>query len=511
MTIVQLGSGSLRGATAPTKSGEVQCYLGVPFAAPPVGALRFRPPAPVEPWPGVRDATRFAPAAPQNPDPFLVAAGLVGPPTSEEECLNLNVWTPRAEAARRPVLVWIHGGAYVSGSNSSGTSNGSELAASLDVVVVAINYRLGVLGFLHLEHLFGDEYRDSGNVAILDHLAALRWVRDNIAAFGGNPENVTIVGESAGGAAVATLLGTPSSEGLFRRAIVQSGTAERARTVEQSIEITSAVLAAAGLDARSADRLRQLPIEDLLSVQQRMADDFGRDAIGLALPFQPVVGGDVVPDFPLAAIRRGVNSHVDLLAGTNLNEASFFTELRPKDQRTERGMLETLVAVDFEGSDAPADRYSAAVAADLGTPVTDTHALEAYLSDRVYRQPTNRLLDAREGSIGANYAYLFTWPSPLMGGRLGACHALDVPFVFRQLDGEEAGPLVGDNPPRQLSDSMSEAWTGFARTGTPQAPGLPNWPVYSATRRDTMILDVTPRVQSDPRPMLREFWSARTP
>lgn len=512
MTIVETTAGRLQGGTTLTKRADVQCYLGVPFAAPPIGELRFKPPAPVEPWEGVREAKRFGPAAPQNPDPLFVQSGYFLPPTSERDCLNLNVWTPRNDAAKRPVLVWIHGGAYVTGSNSGGNNNGSELAATLDVVVVSINYRLGVLGFLHLEHLLGPDYRDSGNLAILDQLAALRWVRENIAAFGGDPDNVTVFGESAGGAAVGTLLGTPASEGLFRRAIMQSGTAERARTVDDSIEITSAVLDAAGLDAASAGRLVDLPIAELLAVQEKVAQAHASTVIGLSLPFQPVVGCDVLPEFPLDAIRRGVNSSVDLLVGTNLNEASFFTELRPEhpdDTRTERDKFESLIATDFGDSTDLAERYIEAVGAELGVTPTDKQVLESYLSDRLYRQPTNRLLDAREGSAGDNFAYLFTWPSPLLEGRLGSCHALDVPFVFRQLHRIESVSLLGENAPEELSDWMSVAWTRFAREGAPQSAALPVWPTYTPPTRATMILDLAPRVQSDPRALLRELWHER--
>ncbi len=511
MTAIDTEAGRIHGGTTLTKRADVQAYLGIPFAAPPVGELRFRPPAPVEPWDGVRETKRFAPAAPQNPDPMMVASGYYVPPTSEQDCLNLNVWTPRNDDRRRPVLVWIHGGAYVTGSNSSGYNNGAELAATLDVVVVSINYRLGILGFLHLGHVLGDGYRDSANLAILDQLAALRWVRDNILKFGGDPDNVTVFGESAGGAAVGTLLGTPASQGLFRRAIIQSGTAERARDEAQSIAVTSAVLAEAGLTDATASDLIHMPIERLLEVQQRISDQWAQKVIGLPLPFQPMWGGDVLPEFPLDAVRHGVNTDVDLLVGTNLNEGSFFTELRPEstgDHRSARERTELVIAEDF-GDTIDYTTYAATVAEVLGTEPAENQVLESYLSDRLYRQPTNRLLDARAHARGRTYAYLFTWPSPLMDGRLGSCHALDVPFVFRQLHRIEAVSLVGENPPEQLSDWMSVAWTRFAREGVPESAGLPVWPRYDQSTRETMILDLQPRVESDPRAALRHLWSEK--
>lgn len=512
MTAVDTEVGRLLGGTTLTKRADVQAYLGIPYAAPPIGELRFRPPSPVEAWEGVREAKRFAPAAPQNPDPMLIESGYFVPPTSEKDCLNLNVWTPRADDSRRPVLVWIHGGAYVTGSNSSGYNNGAELAATLDVVVVSINYRLGILGFLHLGHLLGDDYRDSANLAILDQLAALRWVQENIARFGGDPDNVTVFGESAGGAAVGTLLGTPASEGLFRRAIIQSGTADRARSEKESIAVTRAVLEEAGLDESRAAELLTLPVEQILEAQKRVSDRWADHVVGLPLPFQPLVGGEVLPVSPIESIRSGVNSGVDLLVGTNLNEGSFFTEVRPSatgDERTARQKAESAIAEDF-GDALSYDEYASVLASVLGHDPSENEVLESYLSDRLYRQPTNRLLDARAGSGGDNYAYLFTWPSPLMEGRLGACHALDVPFVFRQLHRIESVSLVGENPPEQLSDWMSVAWTRFAREGRPESAGLPVWPKYTTDSRETMILDLEPRVIADPRAALRELWTERS-
>lgn len=511
MTVVRTTSGLIRGTTTLTRRADVESYLGIPFAAPPVGARRFRPPAPVEPWTGERDAKRFAPAAPQNPDPVLAAGGFWQPPYDEASCLNLNVWTPRADERGRPVLVWIHGGAYVNGANSTGYNNGSELAAALDVVVVSINYRLGALGFLHLEHLLGSDYADSGNLAVHDWIAALRWVRDNIAAFGGDPAEVTIFGESAGGAAVGTLLGTPAAQGLFSRAIMQSGTAERARSVADSVAVTSELLDAAGIGTGDAEQLLELDTERLLAAQAVVGAAHAQRTVGLPLPFVPTIDGRLLAATPLEAIASGVGSDVELLAGTNLNEASFFIVPRDgvDDTRTPREKLEELLASDFAEPDRVRAEYRDALGVELGAEPDDAQLLESYLSDCLYRQPTIRLLDARAGARARSFAYLFTWATPVMDGALGACHALDVPFVFRQLDRIDSASLVGESPPVELSEWMSGAWVEFARRGAPQSPALPDWPVYTREERLTMELAPRPQVLADPRAPLRRFWQER--
>ncbi len=520
MTVVLTGAGRIRGTMTLTRRADVESYLGVPFAAPPVGERRFMPPQPVEPWEGERDAKRYGPAAPQNPDPIMAAGGFWQPPHSEAECLNLNVWTPRADDRGRPVLVWIHGGAYVTGSNSTGYNSGSELAASLDVVVVSINYRLGAFGFLQLEHLLGERYAAAGNLAVLDQIAALRWVRENIRAFGGDPDKVTIFGESAGAAAVGTLLGTPAAVGLFSRAIMQSGTAERARPREESEAVTSELLDALGIPDHDAERLLSLTAEELLAGQAAVSAAHAARVIGLPLPFQPTIDGAILPVMPLEAIRTGLSADVELLAGTNLNEASFFTVLRPDgagdpdagatgDEAHDR--LLRLVDQDVPDAAAAVEAYRERLAIELGRAADDGAVFESYLSDRLYRQPTNRLLDARADARARSFAYLFTWPSPLMDGALGACHALEVPFVFRQLDRIESASLVGEHPPVVLSEWISGAWVEFARRGAPQSPALPDWPAYTPARRATMILDTAPRVEADPRGSLREFWSAGVP
>jgi para-nitrobenzyl esterase len=377
-------------------------------------------------------------------------------------------------------------------------------------VVVTINYRLGALGFLYLAELLGADYADSSNLALLDQLEALRWVKRNIAGFGGDQDNVTVFGESAGAAAVGTLLGMPASRGLFRRAIMQSGTAERYRSAEHSSRISLEFLAHCGLDRALAGELRTLPVERLLEAQEKLVQRVGAETFAVPLPFQPTAGTPSLPAHPLESVRNGLNSDVDLLVGTNLNEGSFAVEMRPVNP-SEPSYAHRAAAVLAGAGAAPGreSEYAQALARTLPAGPDGKQLLEAAISDILYRQPSNRLLDARQGSSGKNFSYLFTWQSPALGGKLGSCHALDIPFVFRQLGSSEAEFLTRGTAPQGLSDMMSTAWAAFASTGQPAAPGLPDWPAYGPGRR-TMVLNELPRMEEDPRRELRQFW-AETP
>lgn len=512
MTRLSTPAGSLQGNSLQAEGTTVHRFLGIPYAASVSGTNRFRPPAPVPPWDGVLDCTVPGPAAPQNPE-SPAPPGTLPRSWSEEGCLNLNIWTPGTDGPARPVMVWIHGGAFLMGANSDGMYDGARLAAAAGAVVVGINYRLGALGFLHLAELLGPEFADSSNLALLDQLAALRWIRHNIVAFGGDPENVTVFGESAGAAAVGTLLGMPASEGLFRRAIMQSGTAERCRRPEDSARVSSLFLELCGLSPSSAAELLTLPVERLLAAQQDLERRFAAESFAVPLPFQPTAGTPSLPAPPLESIRNGLNGGVDLLIGTNLNEGSFAVEMRPAIAGDPD--FPDRAAATLAGSGVPAaaaSGYAEALAGVMGREPSGKELLEASIADSLYRQPSNRLLDARSlaarnGAGGRNFAYLFTWRSPAMGGKLGACHALEIPFVFRHLDAPEAAFLTRGRAPRALGDTMSLAWASFARDGRPQPPA---WPEYGA-ERSTLVLDEDVRVEADPRRGIREFFAAVSP
>jgi para-nitrobenzyl esterase len=322
-TIVEVSSGRLEGI----REDGVLVFRGIPFARPPLGPLRFEPPQPVEPWSGVRDATRFGPAAVQTKD-------LIGPtvgfdqPASAEDSLTLNVWTPGTDGTRRPVLVWIHGGAFTIGSGSQRVFGSTTLARRGDAVIVTINYRLGALGFLRLSATsLGRELTATGNEGLLDQVAALEWVRREIARFGGDPDNVTIFGESAGSISCSLLLTMPRARGLFHRAILQSGPPTLVAPPALSGRVAQVVLEKLGDAAGSAARLRELPVDAIRRAQAEVILELGLETRGM--PFRPCADGDLVPADPLAAIADGCAREVSVLVGTTRDEMKLFALLDP--------------------------------------------------------------------------------------------------------------------------------------------------------------------------------------
>ena len=477
----------------------VQCFRGIPFARPPVGRLRFRPPEPGIPWSGVRPAAGYGPSAPQNASPLEQLFGSAPVAWDEAECLTLNIWTPAADGARRPVMVWVHGGAFVGGSGATPWYDGTRFAAGHDVVVVTLNYRLGVFGFLHLEDAAGEPYAGSGNVGILDQVAALRWVAENIAAFGGDPGNVTVFGESAGGMSVGTLLGLPAARGLFRRAVLQSGAGHNAVSREQAARVARDVLSHLGVDGDPAGRLAEVPPAALLEAQAKVAGANLRQ--GLA--FQPVIDGGTLPALPVDSVRAGSASGVDVLVGTTRDEWHLFAALDPRLSGLDESTLR----------DAIGELVPAGVAADAldvyrsgRSGASPAQVVSAMMTDRIFRIPAIRLAEAHAGAGGRAFMYLFSWATPAFGGRLGSCHALEIPFVFANLDRPGVPVFCGDEPPAGLAATMNAAWARFARGGDPGGPGVEGWPGYEAERRATMVLDVDCHLEDDPMAGERRLW-----
>jgi para-nitrobenzyl esterase len=468
-------SGPIRGVD----EDGIKTFRGVRFAAPPVGELRFKAPLEPVPWSEVADCTRFGPVAPQPAIPF---GGPGDVEEQSEDCLFLNVYTPACDSTRRPVMLWLHGGGFTIGSGSSKGYDGARFATRHDVVVVTINYRLGVLGFLDLSEREG--FEASANAGLLDQMRALEWVRDNIAEFGGDTGNVTIFGESAGAASVASLMAAPSAAGLFHKAIAQSGAAGNARTREGARIVTRRISEELGAEI---DDLLTAPVERLLEGQQALAAEaqVGRG-------FGPTVDGMVLPPV-VEAITAGSAGNVPLLIGTNRDEANLFTLMTPgAGEMGSDELVEQLRTTFGARAEHALDTYRAS------RPGASNRELSnAYITDMVFRAPAARMAE-QQAKHAATYLYLFCWATPAMGGILGACHGLEVPFVFNLTDRSSVFLESSSSAIEELSLAMHDAWAAFARTGDPNHPGLPEWPVYEAPGRATMIFDEQLAVEFDP-------------
>jgi para-nitrobenzyl esterase len=486
------------GRLAGRRDAGVDLFLGIPFAAPPTGEGRFRAPRPPEPWSGVRDATRYGFASPQN---ALDAGALPGMDVGrqDEDCLTLNVFTPAADAGRRPVMVWIHGGAFVIGAGSQAIYDGRSLARHGDVVIVTINYRLGALGFLDLGARFGEEARDSGNLGLRDQIAALEWVRENIGAFGGDPGNVTIFGESAGGMSVGALLGSPRARGRFQRAIPQSGAAHNAHDPETAARVLDFFLKEVGVSELSA--LREAPLERILAAQLQCM--LRAAELEVLLPFQPAFGDDLLPAAPLEAVRGGNAAGVPMMIGTTRDEWSLFAFMDPElASLDEAGLLARASArVGAEAAPCVVEAYRKQAPTD--SPTEHFIALE---TDRVFRVPALQLADA-QALHAPVYVYEFAWRSPALGGALGACHALELPFVFDTLDAPGMASFAGKGADaRSVSENMMGAWLAFARDADPCHTALGGWPLHDPEARPTLVIDVETRVELAPRAETARAW-----
>jgi para-nitrobenzyl esterase len=491
--VVKTRYGEVRGSAAE----GVNVFKGISYAAPPFGANRLRAPQPVVPWSGVRDSLNFGPKSPQvpYPPPFdVLMPELTGP---GEDCLNLNVWSPEFGTGKHPVMVWIPGGMFEFHATGASPWYDGTFFARDGIVCVTINYRVGAEGFLYLDD-------GVSNLALLDQIAALEWVRDNIHAFGGDADSVTVFGESAGALSVGALLAMPRAERLFRRAIAQSGASHFVLSAESALRVGRLLAEKLGV-AATREAIASVPVERMLAAQMELKQDLtanpdpAHGVLDVALsfmPWQPVVDGDLIPARPIDRMSEGAATNIDLLIGTNLDEQRLFLVASGAiDHVTPEVLAGAIAAYGLPLEKTLAfyrAKYPNASAGEL---------LAAVQTDWFWRIPAIRLADAhaKNAKTAPTYMYEFAWRTPQDNGRAGACHGLEMPFVFDTL-GNQTESLVGNNPPQQLADIIHAAWVGFATNGDC------GWPKYDLSRRATMRFDLTSQVVDDPRSAERALW-----
>jgi para-nitrobenzyl esterase len=507
-SIVATRAGRLRGVV---RDG-VHAFKGVPYAASPEGAARFQAPARVKPWTGVREALAFGPRAPQPARPMIPEIGdaLTGTGPTGEDCLRVNVWTrdPRL-GARSPVVVYFHGGGYRSGSVNSVFYDGTALAKTHGVVFVGVNHRLNALGYLYLAELGGDKYAASGNAGLLDLVAALEWVRDNIANFGGDPGNVTIMGQSGGGGKASMITGMPSAKGLFHRAIIMSTLIEsgvKALDRNQASASAELFLSKLGLKKTQLDELHRLPVERLVAALTSGGVASGTqpgDAASsdISTQFSAVVDGVTLPAHPYDPVASPISADIPIICGSNETEGVPYADLNDpfwSSEITTDSLLGARVRALFKITEAEADGLIALYRRGRPSDSQGTLALIMAADNTPTRLASYVFADRKSAAGRAPaYMYSFAWRSPVRGGKLRTMHSMELPFLFNHPD--DIKFMVGDGKDRYgVAEAMSAAFMTFARTGKPGAPGLPEWTAYDPTRRATMVFNVETRLVNDP-------------
>ena len=478
-------SGKIRGVV---QENKVNAFRGIPYGAPTDGANRFMPPVKPAAWTGIKDTVEWGPEAPQGPHTEIPEVAATIPKlTVSEDCLHLNVWTNGLDAHERPVMVWLHGGGFTSGNGSYTMYDGANMARKHDVVTVTVNHRLNSFGFLYLADIGGAKYGHASNVGMLDVVAALEWVRDNIANFGGDPKNVTIFGQSGGAGKVSTLLAMPPAKGLFHRAIVQSGANVKGVSADDATKTAHMLMDKLGV--KTADELQQVPMDQVIAATLSTR--------GLRLA--PVVDGKTLPGGPFDPTAPALSADVPLLIGTTEFEVNFFpnTKLDPIDD-TE---LHAAVKQATRAGDAEVDKLIAVYR--KGRPKASDIDLSEIIASDGFRTQVITEAERKAAQPAPVYMYYFTWKTPVHDGKLKAFHTLEIPFVLANVD--ESKSMTGSGADRYpLQDKMSAAWAAFARTGNPNHKGLPNWPAFKTDRRATMIFDNHCKVVNDPHGEERE-------
>lgn len=485
--VVETANGRLRGYP----DGPVNIFKDIPYGAGTGGANRFLPPRPVQPWTGLREAVRYGNQAMQGPTALIIEEGMaLGVEPMSEDCLRLNVWTPAVgpNSGKRPVMVWFHGGGYAGGSGGNLRNDGTNLARDHDVVVITVNHRLNIFGFLYLADLGGGErFAQASNAGALDMVAALRWVRDNIAMFGGDPGNVTIFGQSGGGRKVSTLMAMPEAKGLFHRAISQSGMDIRQTTREAATDTARRLMTALDLTPQTLGRIQELPAATIQQVAATAR--IGVDG--------PTVDGRTIPNHPVDPTAPAFSADVPWMMGNTQTEAVWqpTTPLDPIDAATLRENVKRNMRVDDAGADALIAVYR------KGRPRVSNEFLYQVIASDNWLTVNMSVAGERKAALGRAPAYVYRYDkeTPVRGGKLHSPHTVEIPYVFDNWDVSGASVMLGHGADRAAwSKKMSDTWVAFARTGDPNNPGIPRWPAYNAQTRPVMVFDTNTRVENAP-------------
>ncbi|WP_019636460.1 carboxylesterase/lipase family protein [Paenibacillus fonticola] len=456
------------------QEGRVFAWRGVPYAKPPLGNLRFRPPQAPEPWEGIKEAQQFAPRAMQP----LLWSQEAAPEGYSEDCLYLNIWSPAADHKKRPVMVWIHGGFFTVGSGSDPRFNGTAMAELNDVVLVTMNYRLGPFGFLQLRQIGGEDYAASGNCGMLDQVAALTWVKENIAAFGGDPDNVTIFGQSAGGRSVGLLLSMPSAKGLFQKAIIHSGGIQTIGTADNAAKLAEVMLHKLNISKDNLSELHEITAEAILEAAPMPHAGNG---------MEPNIDGEFLPNMPLEAVAAGDAIHIPIMAGYTLND---FT--RTFDPSWERMSEDEILQYFQKKIGSVWDDVSPLYLEQKGDDVLEK--LIQLLIRNEFAMPATRLVELQAGHGTAAWLFRYDYPDPKSGL---ATHGSELPYIFNTAE---------DSDGHVMAVQMYTTWAAFARNGNPNNKEIPDWPAYDLKRRPTMLLSRDSRLEYDLDREIRIAW-----
>ncbi|MHA1992803.1 MAG: carboxylesterase/lipase family protein [Candidatus Hodarchaeales archaeon] len=494
--IIDINNGKIKGY----EEDDVKIFKGIPYAEAPIGDLRLNNPIPKNPWNGILDASNYRAVAPQPPP---ITSYFPPPPQSEEECLNLNVWTPGCDENKRPVMFWIHGGSHIFGSGI--LLNGRNISRRGDIVLVSINYRLGPLGNFYIPGA-------PQNINQLDQITALEWVRDNIAYFGGDPNNVTIFGESAGATSVCALLAMPKAKGLFTRAVSQSS-AVTPRGFDLSVRKKTAEMLMNELNLKvdDLDGYRTLQIETIINAFVKVQIKAFQNQI--ELDFRPHVDNDSLPQHPIKAIQEGYAKDIELIVGTNLEEWRFWRAFEPKFEEVEPARIENRIKILLKNLGENENKLQTFIETyqksreEYNLAINIHEIYEAYLTDSIFRIPSLKVAEAQSKHQKNTYMYMFKWKTPFENNRYGAMHAMEIAFVFGSFWEDYLFTFPKKTVETEsLSNNMMNAWVLFAKTGNPNHDGIPNWPTYDIEKRSTIIFDNEIVTWDDPLKKEREMW-----